>query len=112
MFLLTKNISLIYYSTEFFSKNVEFRKPPPLDFEGSPKSTKIAQVAPKLFKIESLALPLVLTLFQNPFRSAPWHHFGRFLMNCGSLQTPVFMSLHDLITDLFFEPKITNRGSP
>ena len=46
--------------------------------QGPQKASKLAQVATKCLTILSPALALLVTYFQGHFRSAPWHHFGRF----------------------------------
>ena len=53
------------------------------DFQGSPKSPKIAQEAPKYLTILCLALARWPTCSRRRFRSAPGHHFGRCWMDFG-----------------------------
>ena len=65
----------------------------PLGFGGVPKSAKIVQVTPKCLIIMLLALTLFMTYFQGPFRSAPGHHFFRFLIDLGCI-------FHDFRSDL------------
>ena len=61
----------------------------PLDFAGSQKSIKIAQVTPKCLNILILAFTCFPTFFQNPFRSGPRHHFGDFWWILGASR-PLF----------------------
>ena len=112
-FLASFSGSLFLIFLRFHAKRSDFGTPlgSSWDQNGDPNRPSGAKITPFSLRWSSLCALLAPTGFQDRFRSAPGHHFGRFggdcliiyrlLMDFGSLQASFFYDFLKISASIF-----------